>query len=1039
MDSFHQQAAMISLYAPILKTTSAEGFLSESAVMGTIVRISPSLHSDSLQITVEDRDLSPGMPPTIYEYILTGIGSSVFAVDQRGYVYLNVPSIDADPPSLSTYQLTVEAREVNTSPIRSSQPITITIHIINENDNAPIFSSPIYIASTPAFGPDRPVVEVIATDKDTGRFAEIEYKIVSVTEDAFAHFRYDSNSKKLIAMGALQPNVTYQIIIEATDGGGLSNQAFVLVHADPTNYPTYFDMNPNTLIPFGNIFSTKIPKMRKPSESIQTFVIEISEATPPHSVITSLGDNSRNDRIYYTITDGNSEKKFAINMDTGTIITTGTFDREETALYNLQIEVRSRMPDQHLYWTIIQVVVVDINDNAPIFMDPQPIRIRVDFNTVENIASNMMIGHLNVKDPDVGNNGRVQFKISPPMDKLFTINNDGVLFINGNIIKGHFGEHRVEVIACDNGNPPLESRADVIISINGRIPNLHQFTDVSPFANGWNPLEQQVPLSNEIKDATTTFTNRPSIPVEIVTTVGFQSSQQFIEPIRLAPIFEPNKLKLMVNENRENIQLATLHAFYSDGLPGTITYSMNSGDTSLFSVDSRNGILYLKRKLDAEAQNLRNDPNMNHYAVVLLDVADENDNNPKFTSNNYIFSVKSTSQAGTQIGQVLASDADKDKPNNEVRYSLVAEDDVEESYFDVEPATGIIFVKKDLSNLGREKVAFRIKANDRGSPSLFSETNVLINIENSLNNHATVRNFASRNFVKFSQRNYSTSVSEAVRPPYLAMVLPLLNKPNDGRFISCSIVSGNENDVFGISVGVDGNCELRIQMKLDREMLDEYQLNVSVQSDSPYADFTLISIKVTDENDNKPEIITDNQDEQKLFAILKSDSQAATNVTTIQAFDADTGNNSKIKYSLDRFLPDYKHFAINQMGTIVINDDIRRIIQGGHEPYFHLKVFACDSPMNSGELCSSRDLFINLIKDVHRFMIIGEHINKENFISHEKELKNAVRRLIEPCSKVMIEKVIEKISPNGELSQLQIYCYAINPLSNKICKKWEFK
>lgn len=51
---------------------------------------------------------------------------------------------------------------------------------------------------------------------------------------------------------------------------------------------------------------------------------------------------------------------------------------------------------------------------------------------------------------------------------------------------------------------------------------------------------------------------------------------------------------------------------------------------------------------------------MNHYAVVLLDVADENDNNPKFTSNNYIFSVKSTSQAGTQIGQVLASDADKD-------------------------------------------------------------------------------------------------------------------------------------------------------------------------------------------------------------------------------------------------------------------------------------------------------------------------------------------------------------------------------------------
>lgn len=47
------------------------------------------------------------MPPAVYEYILTGLGSSIFAVDQRGYVYLNVPYISANPPNPSTYQLHV--------------------------------------------------------------------------------------------------------------------------------------------------------------------------------------------------------------------------------------------------------------------------------------------------------------------------------------------------------------------------------------------------------------------------------------------------------------------------------------------------------------------------------------------------------------------------------------------------------------------------------------------------------------------------------------------------------------------------------------------------------------------------------------------------------------------------------------------------------------------------------------------------------------------------------------------------------------------
>uniref|UniRef100_A0A914PZV3 Cadherin domain-containing protein n=1 Tax=Panagrolaimus davidi TaxID=227884 RepID=A0A914PZV3_9BILA len=100
------------------------------------------------------------MPPAIYQYVLTGYGAEKFAVDQRGYLYLNDPDIDADSDS-STYQLHVQAREVDTEPIRSSEPISITIHIIDVNDNPPTFASPIFSANVSASDPrERTVMQV---------------------------------------------------------------------------------------------------------------------------------------------------------------------------------------------------------------------------------------------------------------------------------------------------------------------------------------------------------------------------------------------------------------------------------------------------------------------------------------------------------------------------------------------------------------------------------------------------------------------------------------------------------------------------------------------------------------------------------------------------------------------------------------------------------------------------------------------------------------------------------------------------------------
>ena len=41
----------------------------------------------------------------------------------------------------------------------------------------------------------------------------------------------------------------------------------------------------------------------------------------------------------------------------GTVRTASSLDREKTAMYSLQVETRSRSPDQHLYWTLVQISV----------------------------------------------------------------------------------------------------------------------------------------------------------------------------------------------------------------------------------------------------------------------------------------------------------------------------------------------------------------------------------------------------------------------------------------------------------------------------------------------------------------------------------------------------------------------------------------------------------------------------------------------------------------------------------------------------------
>uniref|UniRef100_A0A7E4ZZ37 Cadherin-23 n=1 Tax=Panagrellus redivivus TaxID=6233 RepID=A0A7E4ZZ37_PANRE len=1132
-----------SEYPPVLKVKSTEGYLPELSEVGTTVRISPSLHADSLQILVDDADLKPGMPPAIYQYILTGYGAEKFAVDQRGYLYLNDPDIDADTNS-STYQLHVQAREVDTEPLRSSEPISITIHIIDVNDNPPTFASPVYTANVSASDPnERTVIEVEATDLDAGKFGKITYRIGQVVDAPYQAFRYDENTNELKAVGPLTPGEQYQVVLEAMDGGGLMGRTVILVSANDDDFDPYKAAHmgaslgaaagaaavtagqsvvspqpiggiqpafPRTIIPqpISEVLTensiTSAPLLpivpftpaglrrttpEENSEPIQTLVTEINEATPAKAIVAVLGDDETRSKVYFSIVEGNEDGKFSIDEETGKITTVSEFDREQKDMYTLQIEARSRFPDQPLYWTILQVAVTDVNDNTPEFMDPQPIKIHLSVDGLNEFGPNMRVGQIRVRDLDADDNGRVTLRIVPPMNRLFAIDNSGEITVNGEFTTEHFGEHKMSIIATDHGDPPLEARATISVSIDGTFITQATVNPMSgssaaptftlatlpPTQSMISSMEtsfpHSIPQSTWSTGGTTKMTFQSLKPSTGQTKAPFMPTMPVPAPSpmppsprpsppaqRIAPIFSTPVLSVMVEENEGDLELATVEAHYPDGQPGSVTYVMQAGDPSLFSISSFTGTITLLKPLDAEADQeyvikigtaesagMATDDKLPHSATITVKVIDVNDWIPNFETNNYAFGVSANTEPGTIIGQVAAFDQDRDEPNNKIHYRLVNSDGMEK-YFAVNAENGLITLNGEVKDFVGEKITLRIEAGDEGDPPQTTQADVVVDVEpteSEIVPKSNSNSFSSNpqtGDIQFSLRNYTASISEAVRPPHLVQILTVLNKPTDTRFIMCNIISGNHRGAFSVSPGADGNCELRTQMQLDRETGERYLLNITVTS-GHQTDFALVSIIVLDANDNAPRFVFNNNLElATYFAGVSSTAGPFTRILTVKAEDADLGNSSVIQYELDPLSVDSKFFTIDKWtGEISTRQSMDHVISRNRRNYFEMRVIASDSPISGQQLSAKADVIINVVSDQHRFITLIRGSQPQQMMAHETDMIKALRQFMGLCTLITQEKLDEISGNNDDMPLIRSVWYAVNPSTKKICKKQEYR
>lgn len=122
----------------------------------------------------------------------------------------------------------------------------VKIQVVDVNDNRPMFYPREYnVSLRERESVNSPVVVVVATDKDAGKYGAVRYAIVAGNEEGL--FRVEMSSGEVFLMQPLtRARLAHRLNISATDGGGLrsAHDAEVLVTViDSSHQPPIFENN----------------------------------------------------------------------------------------------------------------------------------------------------------------------------------------------------------------------------------------------------------------------------------------------------------------------------------------------------------------------------------------------------------------------------------------------------------------------------------------------------------------------------------------------------------------------------------------------------------------------------------------------------------------------------------------------------------------------------------------------------------------------------------------------------------------------------
>ncbi|KAB0393240.1 hypothetical protein E2I00_003729, partial [Balaenoptera physalus] len=494
----------------------------------------------------------------------------------------------------------------------------LLITVLDDNDNWPTFSpAALTVHLLENCPPGFSVLQVTATDEDSGLNAELIYRIEAGAQDRFIIHPVTGVIRVSNATIDREEQESYRLTVVATDRGTipLSGTAIITILIDDIN-----DSRPEFLNP------------------IQT--VSVLESAEPGTVIANVTaiDRDLNPKLEYHIIDivakddtdrlvPDQEDAFAVNINTGSVMVKSPLNRELVATYEVTLSVidnASDLPERSVSVpnAKLTVNILDVNDNTPQF---KPFGITYYTERIlEGATPGTTLIAVAAVDPDKGLNGLITYTLLdliPPGYVQLEDSSAGKVIANRTVDYEEVHWLNFTVRASDNGSPPRAAEIPVCLEI----------VDI----NDNNPIFDQLSYQEAI------FEDVPVGTVILTVTATDADSGNF----------------------------ALIEYSLVDG-EGKFAISPATGDIYvLSSLDREKKAHYI---LTALAKDNPGDVASNrreNSVQVVIQVLDINDCRPQFSKPQFSTSVYENEPAGTSVITMMATDQDEGS-NGELAYSL---------------------------------------------------------------------------------------------------------------------------------------------------------------------------------------------------------------------------------------------------------------------------------------------------------------------------------------------------------------------------------
>lgn len=567
-------------------------------------------------------------------------------------------------------------------------------------------------------------------------------------------------------------------------------------------------------------------------------------------LIVSAKDVDKTSHVTYSIIAGNEDNLFNIDPNTGKIRMSGSKglnvhknkDGENYVVLTIEGD-----DGKHTATALLNITVLDVNNNAPVFSRK---------NYVEAVQEDVPIGstvaEVGATDADVGMNAKIRYRIQKGAADDFEIDeNTGTVSVASKLDYDRRNTYNMEIVAEDEGEPPLSSTATLTVTVVNTNDKLPYFI----------PATQKTEVMEDTKVGTVVHTLTALDPdVNTSEALNFAATE---------PITAVDK--------------------YGNEVVGTEEFK------DFFSVDKNTGRVSVAKPLRRDVAavvritvlvtDITAPSVQQGEGLLIVSVADVNDSPPQFlppwTVENPVYTLELREEQ--PVGTIVSTYKAIDKDSDIAAYAIFPKSD----YFEINNGTGIVQIRKQIDYEEIAELNFTIWAYDSGIPQLNASAAVLVRVIN-VNDNDPV----------FSAREYNASVSE--------------NSPNGTRIIVVSATDSDKGDFGEVTYNLTGEHSENFRIDpesgeitvansnfLDHEVIKETVLQVVASDGAPNNAKRSISVPVylniTDINDNAPKFA---QSEYNVTVMENIGLNPPVPLVQVNATDADEGTYGNIRYTI---------------------------------------------------------------------------------------------------------------------------------------------